>query len=102
MILVLTVGFVFWGCSSKPEIPQEALKEHNKPKKLNRAPQMAKSSIRLLEQDCQMYSQPNFYSQHMSTEKGGNDVWTEETGTAWYRVYRKKQYGYISKICFKN
>ncbi|MCB0408025.1 MAG: hypothetical protein KDD34_07475 [Bdellovibrionales bacterium] len=116
-ILLFILSCFFIACSSKPEVPQgqplqradikPAISKNSQtkwfPNNQNRYGRFVVSSgLRFQEADCQIYSKPNFYSEKLNTAKGGKDIWTEDTGSAWYKVYRDKKYGYMSKICFNN
>ena len=106
-------------CASQPEIPKIQQTQANEQQKIfsNRTPQsvgqkqiplkkwkqyLVQTEIRSPETDCQVYSQPNLYSDRVDTAKAGNEVWTEDTGSTWYKVYKNQKYGYVSKICFTN
>lgn len=111
--LFFLIPFIFTlaACSSTPEIPKDyeeaSVKQANElapltNKRAKRQPLrlLADTGIRTPETDCQVYSQPNLYSERMETAEAGKRLWTEDTGSAWYRVYKNKKYGYMSKICF--
>ena len=107
-IVTLSLFSVFLiSCASAPEIPEEA----KAPKVTKATKTKAKKSrkissifltakVRQLQQDCQIYKKPTTLSQRVSTIESGNDLWTQETDTPWYRVYKNRSYGYVSKICF--
>jgi hypothetical protein len=98
-------------CVSQPEIPEQyqadvlaskRTPQATQPKKVKKNYQnlLAQTGLRLIETDCQVYSQPNLYSDRVDTAQAGKDVWTEDTGSSWYKIYKNKRYGYVSKICF--
>jgi hypothetical protein len=111
IFLILALG----ACASQPEVPseyqkataalsQEAPARSGQQNRLNAHYQryLAQVEIRPIETDCQVYSKPNLYSERIETAKAGRDVWTQETGSEWYKVYRGNKYGYMNKICFQN
>lgn len=114
-LFLFVVSFSLLACASKPELPKEYVQAKRildeAPTKPDRktsqirahyARTIASVEIRPIETDCQVYSQPNVYSERLDTAKAGRDVWTQDTGSEWYKVYRGQKFGYMSKICFQN
>ncbi|MEO0335819.1 MAG: hypothetical protein AAF202_05475 [Pseudomonadota bacterium] len=116
--IVIVSALVLGACASKPEMPETKQGQAGKPRagKLiddNTMSDLRNSSrwqkaverriasrVRQVRQNCKVYAQPTLMSSNVAMIREGLDVWTEETDTAWFKVYQNKSYGYASKICF--
>ena len=112
LICTAIISVFATACSSTPEVPKAYNKFERQPQseitQKKKVPlkewkrYLVSTEIRAPETDCQVYNQPNLYSEKIDTAKAGKEVWTEDTGSAWYKVYKNQKYGYASKICFTN
>ena len=115
-IIMSVFALSLMACASKPELPtaekppaaakkplvddQTMYDLRNSSRWQKAVARRIASRVRQVRQTCQIYERPTSMSTKVSKVEQGLDVWTEETDTSWFKVYKDKSYGYVSKICF--
>lgn len=78
----------------------EAEQPKTKPVAKKPSKAMNKSATRRTRSDCNMRAKPSSSSNKLTMVPKGRKIWTEPEGDEWFKVYRKKGVGYLSKVCF--
>ena len=76
--------------------------ETPKPKPVAKKKSMSKdkAATRRTTSDCNMRAKPSSGSTKLTLVPKGRKIWTEPAEGDWFKVYRKKGVGYVSKVCF--